>query len=87
MEEPKPRRPWWRRKRAWAAIALTPFLGYSIGYGPAVYVAARGWLPPALADAAFAPAKLARLVPGLRHPVTVYAGWWAGLAAEHAASD
>jgi len=82
-----PSRSWWKRERTSAAVALAPLLGYSIGYGPAVDVAARGWLPPAAADAAFAPAKLTRLVPGLRRPVTAYAAWWAELAIEHAAPD
>jgi len=45
VTSPPPRRPWWKRKRTWAALALFWAATYELGYGPAVYCVRRGWLP------------------------------------------
>jgi len=52
------RRPWHRRKRTWAAIALwltLPVL-YVLADGPAGYCVARGWLPLTVYETVFGPA-------------------------------
>lgn len=46
MPSPSPRRPWYRRKRAWAALAmwlLLPVL-YPLSYGPYFYCRGRRWV-------------------------------------------
>jgi len=42
---PPPKRPWWRRKRTWAAGAVWLAVAYPVGIGPVSYAAGRGWLP------------------------------------------
>ena len=47
MDDAKPKRPWWRRKRWRVAVVLLmawPAL-YPVAFGPAIYSWRRGWLP------------------------------------------
>lgn len=45
MTAPPLRRPWHRRKRLWAAVALWLPFAYLSGEGPAWYAVARGRVP------------------------------------------
>lgn len=45
MTEPKPKRPWWRKKRWWAAIGLWLLILYPTSGGPVVGMTSRGLLP------------------------------------------
>lgn len=44
MDKPKPRRPWWQKKRWAAAVALVAApCSWELVTGPAMYAAQRGW--------------------------------------------
>ena len=55
MDAEKPRRRWWRRKRAWAAVLLWLAASYPLSLGPALYSLYRGWVSPETFDAAYWP--------------------------------
>ena len=44
VTDPRPKRPWWRRKRTWAALALWLLLTYPLSMGPASYAVRRRWV-------------------------------------------
>jgi hypothetical protein len=50
MSEPEPRRPWWRRKRTWVAVAAWLLLAYPLSLEPMSWLYERGFLPPSAAD-------------------------------------
>jgi len=56
---PPPRRPWWKRKRTWAAAALWLVAAYPLSRGPVEYAAARGWLPAAYGTSFYGPLEAA----------------------------
>lgn len=43
MNEPEPKRPWWRNKRWWATGFLWLVIAYPLNLGPLVYAVARAW--------------------------------------------
>lgn len=68
MDADKPKRPWYRRKRAWAALVLWLVVAYPLSRGPAEYASVRGWLPPSYAQAFFGP--LESFLPQYQPPIT-----------------
>jgi hypothetical protein len=56
MPDPPPTRPWYKRKRTGAALALWLLIAYPLSIGPLFYVAGRGWLPNQAAIVASGPA-------------------------------
>ena len=81
-------RPWWKKKRSAAALALWLAVAYPLSVGPALYAAIRGWVPFGVYDAYARPALL-----GLHNPAGRAVGfwdsyeWWDDIARRHAASD
>jgi len=75
---PPPRRPWWKRKRTWAAgavwMAAVPVL-YALSMGPAVYCVGRGWLPADTVLGAYAPAAWAAQLGGASPLLNRYSQW------------
>jgi hypothetical protein len=85
MDQP-PLRPWWKRKRWWAAGLLWLLVMYPLSIRPVAYLEARFglpqgfWLPyvPLLAGQEQSPElRDATILP--------YLQWWADLALRHAA--
>lgn len=62
----EPKRPWWRRKRGWAAGSVLAVAAYLASLGPLAYCEARGWLGPAVAERLRTPADL----------YSRYVSWW-----------
>lgn len=86
MTEPRPEKPWWRKRR-WrlviAAWLLLPFLYFASG-GPAMYMIERGWLSPEAAATFYRPVHpVFRRYPALAPPVHRHHAWWRSLAARH----
>lgn len=84
MEADKPRRPLYRRKRAWAAAAVWLVVGYELGVGPAAYCVRRGWLSP---QVVFDRLYAYPLLPdswGEASGLWAYNRWWADLGERHA---
>ena len=90
MTAPPPRRPWWRRKRMWAAVAVwlaLPVL-YVLADGPVGYCVARGWIPTGAWTAAYGPAW--RLAIGCGGPPDAFVRYhfrWVDRGRADAASD
>ena len=85
MTEPK--RPWWRKKRWWAATLLWLAVGYPLLLGPLTYAHFRGWVSAGAVLAAHEPVRL--VLVGLpqgrfRNTLIAYNGlyidWWVRLA-------
>ena len=86
-------RPWWRKKRWAAALAVWMALAYPLSVGPFDYAANRRWLPPALeaaGDPLYAPYRWAlhpeNPRPGLGWLVD-YDFRWIRLAQRHRAAS
>jgi hypothetical protein len=77
---PPPRRPWWKRKRWWAPLALWLTLGYPFAVGPTGYAYHRGWI----SYLSWARAYAVRGTP-LAHYYHPYVFWWIDLGKKHAA--
>ena len=87
MTGPPPRRPWWKKKRTWAAIALWVVAGYPLLLGPLTYVHFRGWVPAGTVLVAHEPVRviLLSLPEGRFRDAAIgyngaYIGWWVRLA-------
>jgi hypothetical protein len=65
-EMDQPNRPWWLKKRWWAAGAVVAVAAYMASLGPAAYCEARGWLSATAADRIRVPADL----------YVAYVEWW-----------
>lgn len=82
MEE-KPTRPWWKRKRVYAAAVALLVAAYPATHGPAVYATKRGWVSVEAYDPAYEPVFRLRAV--LPASIEVwygrYTAWWFRLAA------
>jgi hypothetical protein len=103
MTAPPPRRPWWKRKRAWAAGALWLAVAYPLSMGPIWYCTERGWLSdpavrtcvelyvaPLFATAEamiYAAEAVPRLVRLALDGFDAYGTWWVELGRRHTASD
>ena len=94
MTAPPPRRPWWKKKRTWAAMSLWLVAVYPYTVGPVQYAAQRDWLSPWAWDVVrvvYAPidplwATFPRLARWSGYEAHVR--WWSRLADRHeAASD
>jgi len=89
LTAPPSRRPWYRRKRTWAAAVwlLLPVL-YVLSMGPAAYVHSRtGWFPYWLFRL-YAPLWGTTEGTSAASLLDSYEAWWITLAVEHeAASD
>lgn len=48
-------RPWWRKKRYAAALALWLIAAYPLSLWPIAYLVGRGWLPVTIVKAVYAP--------------------------------
>ena len=79
----QPRRPFWKKKRCWAALALWLALAYPLSVGPANYAAARGWLPEAWVAAIYAPVQAAANHPRLMEPYVSFVMRWRTPAWRH----
>ncbi len=55
MDEPKPKRPWWKRKQTWAALVVWLAVGYPLSAGPAAYCLGQGWIVYPVYRTAYAP--------------------------------
>src|SRR5690349_5335269 len=90
MEEPKPKRPWWRKKR-WRLVIATwlalPVLYVASG-GPPWYAFNRYWVPDPVAASLIAPYWVTSRLP---HPLAdayaAYLRWWSRLALRHNGSN
>jgi hypothetical protein len=86
MGEPGTKRPWYRRKRVWAVVALWLLVAYPVSEGPACYAARRDWIT---ADACFRLyAPMLRNVPDEwfdGYHRREYVTWWVDLAGRHEA--
>jgi hypothetical protein len=84
-----PRRPWHKRKRTWAAVAVWLVVAYPLSVGPANYAAARGWASIPLLKTAYTPVFLAAVAldPSRSGSFIVYVDWCGDLGQRHAASD
>jgi len=90
-----PRRPWWRRKRTRAAVAVWLALPglYILSAGPACYAARRGWTTEGRVNAAYhlvfllADAEEHRLGLGDAGPLFGYLRGWVRLGERHSARD
>ena len=81
MTAPPPRRPWWRRKRTWAALALWLVVAYPLTAGPVLYGVWRGW-PVGVMWNLFDPLARPSFTDGpLGETYGRYLLWWANLAA------
>lgn len=87
MPEPMPKRPWWQRKRCWAAGALL-IAGYPFSVGPLMYANHRGWAPARYWGFLYAPLGAAA-EGGLGNATGLYdyVHWWAALGDRHATSE
>ena len=85
------RRPHWRKKRWWAAVAfwLALPIAYPASGGPSAYIAARDWLPLEWHNAWVAPADGIIRLGGLpaRRAAGRYAEWWFQRGLYHKAWD
>lgn len=70
------RRPWHRRKRTWAALALWLLVTYPISQGPATYFVVRGWLSPGLFLGVYGPMAFVAYPEPLERATGVYRTWW-----------
>ncbi len=59
MISPAPRRPFWKRKRWIAALALWLLVAYPLSVGPIAYAMERGWISQATAEAYAHPIEIA----------------------------
>jgi len=89
---PPPRRPWWKRKRTWAAVALWLVVGYPLSMGPVAYCVGRGWVADATVEPFYSP--IGRLFEALEAApqlafewFTSYLDWCLETGERHAASD
>lgn len=74
MSEPA-RRPWWKRKRWWAAGALWLLVAYPLSVGPVVYAVGRGWAPMGLTYFGVPATEAVQPTP-LDGPYAAYLDWW-----------
>lgn len=85
--EGEPKRPWWRRKRVWAAGLLWCLLaGYPLGAWPVGYAIGRGWLPDAAVRLYRPMFPTGRAIPGQGPPPKVIpdqGGGWRGAFARY----
>lgn len=85
MDEPKPKRPWWRKKRWWAVGLLWLAVAYPVSIGPAAYLAVRGVASYETYNTIYRP--MDRWFFGTRWSELCYAEeyvtWWVRLAERH----
>lgn len=86
-----PRRPWWKKKR-WAAIlALWLLVAYPASFGPAKYLLFRDFTPArpfaSIFYTTYAPLWAVTRGTPLEDELDRYAGWCAYLAAKHDGRD
>jgi hypothetical protein len=88
MDDPKPTRPRWKRKRWIAAAVLLLLAGYPASLGPVDYAVARAWLPLGPAAAAYEPLSwMMRPFPAVQSLMNRYGVWWTTLGYRHATGD
>lgn len=90
MDTPeKVKRPWWRKKRWWAMIALWLCLPlYPLAGGPGTYCVVRRWCPPdPFHEYLHIPVQRRLRLLGLQDEYTDYCDWWFTLANRHAAAQ
>lgn len=58
MDQPKPRGPWWRKKRWWAAAVLWIIAAYPLSFGPVFYARGAGWISQEATAAYYRPYAL-----------------------------
>ncbi len=80
MDDPKPKRAWWRRKRwrlAFAFWLVFPVV-YAAGLGPAYYCHIHGWVSSRTVRYAYKPLHSVRASGVVRWPdwYRDYLGWW-----------
>jgi hypothetical protein len=73
MDDTEPKRPLWREKRTWAAVAAIAVVTYAASLGPAWYCLERGWIGRPVFDAYSAPFDA----------FNEYREWWGDLARRH----
>jgi hypothetical protein len=88
MNEPKPTRPWWNRKRFGAALAAAAFsavLAVPLLLGPVIYAAQRRWIGLTTLNGLYRP--VISYVPGpVRPAYDAYLAWWVDLGMRHDAA-
>ena len=83
-----PRRPWWKKKRTWAAVTLWLVVAYPLSAGPAQLAVARGWVSVREYLAFYAPLGPAvRATDAGNRWFTAYGEWWWRIFSAKAASD
>ena len=86
MASSQPRRPWWKKKRWAAALALWLAVAYPVSEGPYEYARVRRWISDT--TAAYQPLDpVERWVPGLWTFRWQWEAFWVRLALKHSASD
>ncbi len=85
------RRPWWKKKRWVAAMALWVVVAYLLSVGPARYALARGWISGAASDIYMRPAidsmdATEDSVDAVEDAYEAYLGWWEEIGEDHADS-
>ena len=81
MTAPPPRRPWWKRKRTWAAGLLWLGMVYPLSKGPSFYCFVKGWHSGEVHLALYRPLGWAiRPFPKARRAIWEYQMWWGRLA-------
>lgn len=70
------RRPWWKKKRWVAALAVWLVVMYPLGAGPFRYALIRGWLPDVLHGAVVQPMALLSRLPIIGPAIDDYDSWW-----------
>lgn len=87
MEEPQPRRRWWRKKRWQVAVAgwlLLPVV-WPLAVGPLAYCERRGWIAEEWLERTYRPVYLALARTPLLPAHDAYLAWWRDRGEMHAA--